>query len=461
MNPNLFKIKFRFNIIKNGTFEMNQITSTMNKILLATLTVAFLACKTEPKEEKPIDYAVFSGTITNAEDDMLKVTGNGLEKEITLNDDGTFRDTLKIEENGYYTFRLGRERSSMYLTQGSDIALSMDAAQFDESIKYTGEGATENNYLASKSLALENAMGKTDELFSLEPDAFEAKLTALKNELLKHLNENKGLNEEFKKQQELDAQYVHLINLDKYPRYNAYFTKKETPVEPESFKKQLEAVNYDDNTAAEASGFYRELVVNNFMNELYEDASEETSIAEKGITMLKAKNSQKIKDVLAKQLAYELRPGNDDAELLYTNLTAVSSDDKFKEGLTEKYDKIKNLVKGKPSPSFDYENYKGGTTKLEDLKGKYVYVDVWATWCGPCKAEIPFLKEVEKSYHDKNIAFVSISIDQEKDKETWKKMIEEQELGGIQLFAEADWKSKFATDYAIEGIPRFIIIDPE
>ena len=48
------------------------------------------------------------------------------------------------------------------------------------------------------------------------------------------------------------------------------------------------------------------------------------------------------------------------------------------------------------APSFDYENHKGGKTKLEDLRGKYVYIDVWATWCGPCRAEIPHLKKVEE-----------------------------------------------------------------
>jgi thiol-disulfide isomerase/thioredoxin len=44
-----------------------------------------------------------------------------------------------------------------------------------------------------------------------------------------------------------------------------------------------------------------------------------------------------------------------------------------------------------------------------------VYIDVWATWCGPCKAEIPHLKEIEAQYHDKNIAFVSISVDNRPD----------------------------------------------
>ena len=126
---------------------------------------------------------------------------------------------------------------------------------------------------------------------------------------------------------------------------------------------------------------------------------------------------------------------------------------------------------GKPSPTFEnYENYKGGTTSLSDLKGKYVYVDLWATWCGPCKAEIPFLKEVEKEYHDKNIEFVSISVDNgrgfkdnsmELAHEGWKNMIKEKELGGIQLMSDKAWKSDFVEGFNVRGIPRFILIDPK
>ena len=109
---------------------------------------------------------------------------------------------------------------------------------------------------------------------------------------------------------------------------------------------------------------------------------------------------------------------------------------------------------------FDYLNIKGGNTKLSDFKGKYVYIDVWATWCGPCRAEIPFLKKVEEKYHDKNIAFVSISVDVDKDFEKWKKFVEEKQLGGIQLFADKNWNSDFIKSFSINSIPRFILIDP-
>ncbi len=131
---------------------------------------------------------------------------------------------------------------------------------------------------------------------------------------------------------------------------------------------------------------------------------------------------------------------------------------------------LKTELNGTISPTFDdYQNYDGTTTSLDDLKGKYVYVDVWATWCGPCKREIPFLKEVEEKYHGKNIAFVSMSIDDdkshngswEKAEQNWKAMVADKDLGGIQIFAPKGWQSDFVTGYKIKGIPRFILIGPE
>lgn len=121
---------------------------------------------------------------------------------------------------------------------------------------------------------------------------------------------------------------------------------------------------------------------------------------------------------------------------------------------------VLKAFKGQDSPKFsDYENHAGGTTSLDDLKGKYVYIDMWATWCGPCIREIPSLKEVEKAYHGKNIEFVSISVDRKGAYETWKEMVVEKELGGIQLWAKED--QTFASAYKVSGIPRFILIDPQ
>ncbi|GGB79588.1 hypothetical protein GCM10007424_19690 [Flavobacterium suaedae] len=118
-------------------------------------------------------------------------------------------------------------------------------------------------------------------------------------------------------------------------------------------------------------------------------------------------------------------------------------------------------LEGNASPDFTYENYKGGTTSLSDFKGKYVYIDVWATWCGPCRGQIPYLKEIEEKYHDKNIVFISLSIDKQKDHDKWKEFVKKESLGGVQLIADKDWESDFAVAYNIKSIPRFILIDPK
>ncbi|NJB82614.1 TlpA family protein disulfide reductase [Wenyingzhuangia aestuarii] len=135
----------------------------------------------------------------------------------------------------------------------------------------------------------------------------------------------------------------------------------------------------------------------------------------------------------------------------------------FVENLKSQYNTINgvgaSLQKGDASPTFNYENYKGGTTNLTDLKGSYVYIDIWATWCPPCKAEIPFLKEVEEKFHKKNIKFVSISVDNPNAKNKWQDMIKDQNMGGIQLFANGD--NSFMEAYQVTGIPRFILLDTE
>jgi len=96
-------------------------------------------------------------------------------------------------------------------------------------------------------------------------------------------------------------------------------------------------------------------------------------------------------------------------------------------------------------------------TALEDFKGKYVYIDLWASWCSPCIAQIPYLKELEQKFKDK-VNFVSIAWDD--DYSSWKKMIVTQKLDGIQLFAE-DKESDFFNFYDVQssGIPRFILLN--
>ena len=426
----------------------------MKKLFAFAITSFLLvSCNNEPE----IDYTLFSGTIENPKGDVVTIyQGREKVKEFKLSPEGTFSDTLRIE-NGYYSVGHGRERSTIYLQKGDDINMTLNPNEFDETISYTGVGSENNNYLAAKYLADEKASGEISAIYSLEEKEFVLKMNEIKGIKEKLLNESEQISAEFKALEQKNLEFELLTAVQRYENYHKYFAKKEEFKASEEFLKPLREVNYSDGELYETLDTYKQLVQGHY-SEAIRNSDDPFKIFEE----LKSNGSAELRTDLANMLTYEVSPNNENNEAYYKGILAISDDEEFKTRLTSKYEKVKLLAKGMPSPEFiDYENHKGGTMSLSDLKGKYVYVDVWATWCAPCKREIPYLKEVEASYHDKNIAFVSTSIDKAKDHNVWVEMVKDKELGGIQLFADNDWNSKFVKDYAIEGIPRFILIDPE
>lgn len=283
----------------------------------------------------------FQAEITNRNTDSIFIRNrqNGkVLKTIAINKAGIFKDTLSVAE-GVYMLYDGKEYAKIFIKNGYDLKLKIDAQKFDESMVFSGKGAVENNYMAQSSL-LETKYDYTS-LLASDEGTFKRLVEAKKSAGCAGL-ENTKLDVNFKALQKADI----------------------------------------ENSITGLTAYYNQVLENNKLN-------------------------------------------------------------------------------GSVSPSFDYDNYKGGKTKLEDFKGKYVYIDIWATWCGPCIGEIPSLKKVEEKYHDKNIVFVSISIDKVKDMEKWKTMIEKKELGGIHLIADNDWNSKFIQDFKVTSIPRFILLDPK
>ena len=123
----------------------------------------------------------------------------------------------------------------------------------------------------------------------------------------------------------------------------------------------------------------------------------------------------------------------------------------------EAMEKLVKYQKGAPGYNFDLVDINNKKVSLKSLAGKIVVVDVWATWCGPCKAEIPHLKTLTEEMKGKDVVFVSISTDKEADKEKWKQFVAEKELDGVQLH-DPSGKSVISY-YKIPGIPRFMVFD--
>ena len=415
-----------------------------------------------------ISFSVFakekvtvSGKIINTPDNKLTIRGESFEKAIVLKADGTFAESFEIDYNGSYTLMTKGSRIPLYLGKGSKLIINADEKDFTKTLKFSGIGAVENTFWQQKNESVTKHLGNQTEFYSLEESAYIEKVKYLKNNILSIYNSTKFDDKFFKENELKNINYFELLQYLIYPQYHAHYAKKEGFKTSESFPKLDPSFDLDNNAEYLFSNSYKQLVLNSFSYKIAKQAGEEAEYTSKySLPELKKIKSPAIRTAIIQNLAYEVSAGNPDAESLYNELIALSSDAKFKENLTTKYNQIKTLTPGKASPGFDYENFKGGKTSLESLKGKYVYIDVWATWCGPCRREIPSLQKVEEEYKGKNIEFVSLSIDQKKDYDKWRKMVEEKSLGGIQLFADNDWNSQFVKEYAIEGIPRFILVDP-
>lgn len=320
----------------------------MKKIIIFLGVLTIISCKEEPK-----DYVTISGKIVNQTSDSILLRNRTITKTIIVDSDGSFSDTLKIDQPDIFGFFNGDVAAPIFLKNGYDITMNADMDNLEETAKFSGLGSEHNNYLTQQ-LQLEKKL--------LDPDRLS-----------------------------------HLSSAD--------------------LKKEFEDIRKELTT------FYTR------------DKSIDSTLVDRAIMNL------------------------DPMLNMYQNYFAESI------AIREQF------PVGSPSPTFEnYENHKGGTTSLEDLKGKYVYVDVWATWCAPCIAEIPALKELDEKYADKNIQFVSISIDDamrsgggdaDAAKSKWRAMVEKENLIGLQLFSDKNWQSDFVKDYKINGIPRFILIDPD
>lgn len=113
----------------------------------------------------------------------------------------------------------------------------------------------------------------------------------------------------------------------------------------------------------------------------------------------------------------------------------------------------------KPAPDFSATTPEGGQVSLGSLKGKFVLLDFWASWCGPCRAENPNVVEAYKRFNGRNFTILGFSLDTDKNK--WRKAIAEDGLTWTHVSELAGWNSVAARQYGVESIPQNFLIGPE
>jgi len=144
-------------------------------------------------------------------------------------------------------------------------------------------------------------------------------------------------------------------------------------------------------------------------------------------------------------------------QLLADNVKALPSAIEF----TERLEIAKKTGIGKMAMDFSQTDTSGKLVSLSDFKGKYVLVDFWASWCGPCRAENPNVVNVFNQYKDKGFTVLGVSLDRPKARDKWLQAIYDDNLTWTHVSDLQFWNNAVAQQYGIRAIPMNLLIDPQ
>lgn len=352
--------------------------------------------------------------------------------------------------NVYY----GEKTKNIYLQKGDDLTISFDANDFDNTFAVKGGNEKAIDYLNKIQLTgLFNYIQPWSEFKA----TVDKKITSMKR-LLKA--RKFAADDKFLKMEEGRITYFYANAFLMYPVSHTYLTQDTTLVLGKDYYDTLRQYVKEDDDLAD-NDEYRNYMIETAhvfdeagknIRQLYPKVLAEMSYIGENT------KSDKVRESLIHFLAFTYVEGNgvenitDLQNLYYTYVTSPRLNDIFKKACA-KWDKA---AVGRPSPMFKGVDVNGKEMTLRDFRGKYIYIDMWATWCGPCQKELPFLKKLEEKFKGRNIVFVGLSIDQDKAK--WAARVKSGALSGTQLHIGKG--SKFQSDYRISGIPRFILLDP-
>lgn len=416
-------------------------------ITFLLLAGAFFSCSRD-------NTVQVSGRVENG-DSIVSIWVDDSIYTFSLDENDFFSGKIVMKHNGYAT--LLHNSLNLYLSPGEDLEIYVNALNFSGSLYFRGSLGGINSYLKEQ----EVAVFFDKDYYALAEADFVAKMKELIDEKTKLL-EAKNFNESFTSLEKERIRYSVAERVSFYPIYRKRMCPEEDYRPGSEFNNFLSSFSLN-NEELVGTQDYRSFL----LNYVYLQGSRGNGTGENysdGIAdyILSTITNPSIKNFLLTEIVFRHiweNNGLNGADYLLSVFRRECTDKNKIAYMDEMISHWEKILPDQSAPYFTVMDNVGNEVSLEDFKGTYLYITVWATWCVPCKSELPYLDLLQKEYYGKNIKFLTIAVDDQDNKGKWKEFLTQNPHAGIHTFAGV--ANEFTKDYMIISVPRFILIGPE
>lgn len=459
------------------------------RIFLLSLCCAFI-CQ---KDVTASVNAVIYGDIKNAKENQLRISVDknwlAIQPEIQIAkiNDEKFYHELKIEQSCIAELFYSFMRMPVYLDPGDSLGIEFNDSG-NPSISLSGSAAVNNVLLQSffqKFAADFNDSIQQYSIIKSTLDNYENSIFNARNRQMEYLKQESraGNSAAFNKFMEAQISYHYWALLLSYPIIQANSSMQILTVNPlpDLMLEALDKVKLNNESVLHADS-YREFLkyyVIYFTSKAnqFQKFRDYSISAEKKLIVAKDRLEGDVLNFWTARFLKEecgnLSPfmmnkfsaflkEKDSAGKYWSQVKAYCEPIREKSPVvSESIEKTKTksaVVQSKDE--LDLTDINGKVVRLEDFKGKVVYIDFWASWCGPCRVMMPFSKELHDKLspkEQKQIVFLYISIDA--NKEAWLKGIQDLKIEGVNVISPGNWSSKVCKYFQINSIPRYMIMN--
>lgn len=433
-------------------------------LLAAVLLCACTACE---DSKTVVVVNIENADFDEAEIFYMKDFINYNRQTYTVNaEEESFRFEMEIEHPVTAYLSLGNQQLPLFLNHDASLTVYADMEQWQETLGFSGSLKDENRFMAAFRDQVEpkyNQRQMIDYFRDASPEEFAEFGAEMVREATNLLEEERfSTSETFNNYFLTEIHYQMFSNLLNYPVYHQYFNQAETtPKLPDDYYSFLgQAADFQDEKLFTSSytSFLTEYL-RHMIGQERETIPEGMSDFEKNMWMAEELLEGKTLDFArASLINFQLNHGDfETASEAYHEFSQLSTHPDLTDLLEETYESALKVSPGSEAPAFTLSDMEGSEVSLSDFRGQVVYLDFWASWCGPCMREVPYAKELKKRFQEHNdLVFLYISVDE--DEEAWRNTVENHEIQGVHLNVNG-MRHEVPNSYNVRGVPTFFLID--